>query len=39
MKITSYNHHVRRLLSAQQFWSSPKAYWVRIEPSLLSNQP
>src|SRR5207247_5437655 len=26
MKITSYNHHVRRLLSAQQFWSSPKAY-------------
>src|SRR5438128_10930399 len=25
MKITSYNHHVRRLLSAQQFWSSTKS--------------
>src|SRR5271156_3057900 len=37
MEITSYNHH-RRLLSSQRLRPQTKTTWVRIEPSLLSNQ-
>src|ERR1700730_5174094 len=37
MEITSYNHH-RRLLSSQRLCPQTKTTWVRIEPSLSSNQ-
>jgi len=37
MEITPYNHH-RRLLSSQRLRPQTKTTWVRIEPSLLSNQ-
>src|ERR1700758_2661516 len=37
MEITTYNPH-RRLLSPQRLRPQTKTTWVRIEPSLLSNQ-
>src|SRR5207302_9481891 len=37
MEITLYNNH-RRLLSPQRLRPQTKTIWVRIEPSLLSNQ-
>jgi hypothetical protein len=37
MEITSYNHHLRRLLSSQRLCPQTKTTGL-IEPSLLSNQ-
>jgi len=39
MKITSYNHHVRRLLSFREALVLKPRLPDSIEPSLLSNQP
>src|ERR1051326_7943617 len=37
MEITSYNHHLRRLLSSQRLWSSNQDYWVESAFALIQS--